>query len=637
MKRLLSFWVLAATAFIAGCGGSGDNTIIGGGNNNTVTGSTSPATITLLASSTQILTDQQGNQAVTLTARVQDTNNIVVENAVVTFSASSGSLQVPTTTTDVNGIVTASLSTTNPANGTITVSASAIGDGGNVITDTLVIAVSGTGLIITGPASLAQGQQGTFTVSLRDGQSSGISGQLISIASALGNTLSAGSLLTDGGGQIQFNVTATQAGVDTLTISGLGLVSTFQFTVSDDSFTITTPLTNAEVSLGVLEPVSILWEKAGVPQVGETINFFSTRGTLSASSAVTNGAGVASVNLSSTNSGPAVITAVNDESTVATASIEFVAVTPDTLVVQADPFTVTTGQTSSISAVVRDPSGNLVKNQVVVFELTDTTGGSLSVASDTTDSQGVARTTYTAGTTSSAQDAVSIRAFVQSAPAVEDTALLTVADEDLFIVIGTGNDIFEPSLSLFANEWSVIASDVDGNPSANKNIQVSVLSEVYYKGTLVLNGAGDAWIRDPAAVACQDEDTLVPGPTARNGILDPGEDFNGSGRIEAGNVSSVVPFPATGDCSNVAGGAAQTNVTTDGAGIARVCVVYPQDHNLWVEVEIEAEASVSGTEFATAQQFLLPGKAEDFTNVNASPPGLVSPFGPDLNCAIPPP
>jgi len=35
--------------------------------------------------------------------------------------------------------------------------------------------------------------------------------------------------------------------------------------------------------------------------------------------------------------------------------------------------------------------------------------------------------------------------------------------------------------------------------------------------------------------------------------------------------------------------------------------------------------------------FLLDGSTADFTSQNTSPPGVVSPFGSDQNCATPPP
>ncbi len=637
MKRLLSFGIIILSAVLAGCGGSG-NTITGqAGGGGTPGANADVASISLLASTTQILTDQNGNQAVNLTALVRDSNNVVVEGAVVSFSSTSGILAVPTPLTDVNGVVTATLTTQAVANGNITVTVSVQNTAGATMTDSVTIQVTGTQLVITGPSSLAQGQIGTFTVSLRDGQGAGIQGQAVNVTSTQGNTISAMNLTTDAGGQAQFDLTATQPGADTVNATALGIVSPITVNVSNDSFTFTAPLQDAEVGLGVAEPVTVLWEKAGVPQAGQTITFSATRGTLSAGSAVTNASGIATVTVTSTNAGPAVITATNPESTTATVGIEFVADTAATLVLQADPFTVTTGQVSTLEAVVRDPAGNLVKNKVIVFELTDVTGGFLSVASDITDSQGRARTSYTAGASPSAQNGVQIHAFVQDTPAVQDTVSMTVASQELFFVIGTGNDIFEPSSSLFANEWAIIVTDVDGNPVPNKAVQVNVVSNFYWKGVMEVDTVNNVWRREVGAVQCTDEDS-VPGPGARNGILDPGEDFNNSGKIEAGNVAAVAPFPASGDCANVAAGTTQTTVTTNAAGFARVCVVYPQDHNLWVDVGIEVKASVvSGTEFSSSQQFLLPAKAADLTNTQGSPPGVVSPFGPDLNCSIPPP
>ena len=50
--------------------------------------------------------------------------------------------------------------------------------------------------------------------------------------------------------------------------------------------------------------------------------------------------------------------------------IEFIATTPHTLIADASPDIIgPDGQTSTISAVVRDVDGNLVKNSVVNFNL----------------------------------------------------------------------------------------------------------------------------------------------------------------------------------------------------------------------------------------------------------------------------
>jgi hypothetical protein len=118
---------------------------------------------------------------------------------------------------------------------------------------------------------------------------------------------------------------------------------------------------------------------------------------------------------------------------------------------------------------------------------------------------------------------------------------------------------------------------------------------------------------------CLDEDIN------RNGVLDVvptvlvDEDTNMNGRIEAGNIALV---SAQG---GIPGQAA--NVITDATGSALVDVLYPQSYHGWVEVEIEAKASVAGTETRRSQTFVLDAKAEDITNTSASPPGVLSPFG----------
>jgi hypothetical protein len=79
------------------------------------------------------------------------------------------------------------------------------------------------------------------------------------------------------------------------------------------------------------------------------------------------------------------------------------------------------------------------------------------------------------------------------------------------------------------------------------------------------------------------------------------------------------------------------NVVTNSQGRARVCVFYPQNYALWVEAAIGAKASVSGSEFSRSTVFVLDVSADDVDDVQVTPPNLVSPFGIDLNCSIPPP
>jgi len=293
---------------------------------------------------------------------------------------------------------------------------------------------------------------------------------------------------------------------------------------------------------------------------------------------------------------------------------------PAVLELQADPFTLATNDQSAITAVVRDASGNLVKNQTVVFSLADVTGGSLSVAQARTNSLGRAQTFYNSSSTTSASNGVEITATVQGSPLVTDTVNLTVAQRELFVSIGTGNSISEPNTAQYSKEWVVQVTDAQGNGVDLVDVSLSVLSVRYWEGNRF--ATADGWGTDAQpALGCQDEDTLTGDPSYdRNGILDPGEDNNGSTRIEAGNIAAVV---AQGGGSTL---------TTDENGFGLVNVFWPQEFAYWLEVTLEASTTVQGTEFAESTTFVLEGLAADFNDPDISPPGVVSPFGTDGSC-----
>jgi len=202
------------------------------------------------------------------------------------------------------------------------------------------------------------------------------------------------------------------------------------------------------------------------------------------------------------------------------------------------------------------------------------------------------------------------------------------------LIIGTGNDIFSPTTASHAQEWNIIATDSVGNAVANTPIQVSLRSVFYYKGRLV-PGATQWVFGVGSPVQCVDEDVN------QNGILEPVEDVNGSGQIEAGLVAVVAPVPSGSPSSNpcgvLVGGGTQIDVSTNSQGIARVCVIWPQNYSWWVDTQMVASLDVSGTVYNQAQLFILSALAEDIANVNRAPPNVVSPFGADLDCTIPPP
>jgi hypothetical protein len=295
------------------------------------------------------------------------------------------------------------------------------------------------------------------------------------------------------------------------------------------------------------------------------------------------------------------------------APLEFVALTPASIDVQPSLFAIGPTQTSTITATVRDAAGNLVKNKLVTFTLDDVTGGTLSVGTANTDSQGRAQTVYTASNTTSANGGVKITATV--AGVAPKTVQITVARREVFISLGTGNEISEPNTAQYRKEFIVQVTDSNGNGVPNVSLSLRALSTRYWKGFWFkpVPATTPPWSQTISAGPCADEDTN------RNGVLDPTEDFNGNGRIEAGNIVTVTP----------------SNAVTDADGFVLVNIYYPQEHAYWLEIDLSANTTVQGTEYVRSSVFTLPGLAADYTSANVSPPGVVSPFGSAGSCNNP--
>jgi Bacterial Ig-like domain (group 1) len=350
---------------------------------------------------------------------------------------------------------------------------------------------------------------------------------------------------------------------------------------------------------------------------GRTVNFFTTRGTLSAPSAMTVN-GNAIVAISSNEAGSAIINANVAGGPSSQVSIEFFATTPNSLVLQAFPTTLginatgSTAQQSIITAIVQDVNGNLVKNQTVSFSLTDITGGNIFPASAVTDSFGRASTVYTSGAVPSAQNGVIITAAVGAVAPKQ--VRLTVAQQGLFVTLGTGNVILTPSNIQYALPYSVLVNDANGNPVANATVELTVLPTRYQKGVYVQNGPPcTGWVRLVSST-CPNEDVN------HNGVLDTlpfNEDTNGNGELDPENVASV-----------------PGHVVTDANGFAFFDVVYAREFT-WVEVDLRARATVAGSEGLSHAVFFLPGANSDFANCTAIPPGVVSPYGMAAMCTDP--
>jgi hypothetical protein len=641
--------VALAALVLTSCGGNSNGSSVATIPSSSPTAGAGVSSVVVLVGSSTIPSDN--STSATVTAYVRDVNNKFLSGIPVAFNVSSGGFTlVPagvggvSGSTDANGTVQATVSTLNdPTNRTITITATA-----GTILGTATVNVVGTVLTVQGPTSLTAGQQGTYTVTLNDSGAHGISGKAVTITAPSNATVSTTTLTTDSQGRGTFKVTGGVGGTGTLTVAALGLSSTASITVAGDSLTFSAPAANSLIALKTATIFTAVWLQNGVPVSGQPVSFATTRGcinpagatcilaagpppTLVSSTATvnTNGAGQASVTVLSDNAGGANVTATLANGTVASQLVQFVATTAATIDVQPSVFTVAPNEQSTISAVVRDAQNNLVANKTVVFNLTDVTGGTLSVASALTDLQGRAQTVYTAGTVASAKDGVSITAAVQGAvPAVSKTVALTVARRQVFISIGTGNSISEPNVAQYKVDYVVQVTDSTGAGVKGVPLSMSVLSQRYFKGVRAAAPGATSWgtcytipqalgaciigVVPSAAVSlgCVDEDFN------RNGVLDAGEDSNASGKIEAGNIALVSP----------------STVTTDDNGFGLVSVYYPQEYAYYLQVTLQAQAQVQGTAFSAGSTFLLAGAATDFNDLTTAPPGPVSPFGKSNVC-----
>ena len=606
-------------------------TITGGGGGGAV------GSVVLLANPPQL--ESSGLIPVNLTAVVRDGNGVLLKDITVLFQADNdGTLQVTRAVTDATGTATAILTSPgNQANRTITVTASA-GDQD----DTVDIPVVGTTITSAGPNNAVIGNVVEITFTLRDSAGVGISGQTLTVTSVpTGNTIVPPNPVTNAAGQATVKVTANVSG--NIVATALGATGTHALNVAVDRFVFTEPDQTADpvdVCLGPptanctpprKTPPQTLTVRltTGTPPTGvagKTVTFETTRGTLSAPSAVTNATGYASVTITSNNAGPAVITAKTTDTSgnpiQTQVQINFVATTPTQMTLQANPATISvnvppsTDQKSTITATVRDAAFNLVKGVTVVFTLTDVTGGSISPASAVTDEFGQASTVYTAGSAASALNGIKVDAVVTGFPAVNQLVTLTVAQRSLFITLGTGNTITEPTPTTYAYPYSVLVTDTAGLPVQNATVTLNIVPvakatglTAYFKGFWVFPLLADAWAQQVTA-GCFNEDLN------QNGILDPGEDFNNNGRLDPGNVVTV---------------SAKT-LTTDASGFAYFDVLYAQEYARWVRAELSARATVAGSEATELTRFILAILADDVADEDVNPPGNPSPFGESNVC-----
>jgi hypothetical protein len=647
LKRFsFTLLLITLTTLVACGGGGGALSIDGGGSSSGGDGTTDPETaivadnITLLASSQQLASS--GAQVILLTAIAKDANNNLLEGVSIDFSSTSGDIgfvldedgnSITSNITGTDGKVVRNLATeTDSNNRTISVSVTS-----NNVSDSLDIQVIGSTISLTGSSVLAVGDASNYTVKVLDSDGNGLGDALVDLSLSGQSTEAGGSVAnitlptetvkTDVNGQAKLTLIGTTEGTNSIIVSAFGASVEEDVSVQADTFLITSfsngintidPLnaTIPDVLLSQTASVSLTWLRSGVPVDG-TVNLTTTRGSL-VSSLETTASGKVTATLTSINAGKAILsfvgTTIDDGKVIELTNqleFEFVADQPDRLIAQAFPVSIGPNeQTSTVSIIVRDPAGNLVKNQAVDFELDDITGGSIFPAFAITDSNGSASTIYTSNSTS-AHEGISIKATVRGASEIFDTANITVADREVFIALGTGNTILNTDETTYNKQYSVFVTDIDSNPVANVDLTVSAIPKVYHKGIwgAVFDAEGNFASWTPfIAATCANEDINT------NGILDDllyEEDTNGNQQLTPGNIVN-----------------AQGTVTTDAQGRGLIDIEYGEVYAGWVDIDLIVSTRVNGTETFASTVFRLKASASDILDEDVTPATFIWPFGP---------
>ncbi|NJO17076.1 MAG: hypothetical protein HC877_15445 [Thioploca sp.] len=631
----------------------------------------------LIADSFQ-LESASPTEGVVITAIVKNAQNNLVEGAQVSFEASSGEIQpikienseAVAGTTDASGRAQARLTTQgSPDNRTITVRATVPTVTGEVLDDTITVEVTGSTTNISGPTAVIAGTEVNLVITVTNSTGKGIANKEVTLVSELSNALVPNTVTTNTLGQGTVKLTATHAGEDTITASTNGADSgTFKLTISDSNFLVeptgSNPLctsiaeyedvnnnrildigedlnNNNLLDLGCRvalqttagQQFKVHWDEGGINQVNEKLLLSITRGQLETNEIRTdliNGEAIFTVKPSG-NAGSAIVTVQSEKPGGPSRqfTLRFVATNPKFIEVQASPPVIgvnpvgTETQQSKILAVVRDVDNNLVAGQQVEFLLTDISSGKITQGSAITDDFGRTSTTYIAGPSTSAANGVAIKAVVTGTD-ITAVVNLTVAKQSVFVTIGSGNEIASENGVRYLVPYTVLVTDSNSTPVSDAEVVLSVYPVQYAKGTTTANT--DGTVTPNLTGWCNNEDInfnglLDPGEDFNgnnqlepaedinfNGLLDPGEDFNGNNQLEPANVVTV---------DNL-------TIKTGTNGYADFNVIYAIHYATWVKVEIEARVAVVGTEAQDNLPFTTICSKPD---VDTGKCPLTSPFG----------
>jgi hypothetical protein len=466
------------------------------------------------------------------------------------------------------------------------------------------------------------------------------------LTSASGTTDASGKLVAKFElGQDRSNRTVTiKATAGELSSSATIQVTGTTLTLTSNASSVSGPSATAKLSARLIDAAS-------EPISGAAIVFSTDQGTLSATTAATDASGTATVEISGITTEANIV--AESGSTVGSVTIRAsgqgqVTLLPEGVVirdfiVQANPAVTgpnqpgNTGNFSSIDVRVFGALGvteNVqVGNAAVRFRIaTSPPYGVLDVDTSInpalSNSTGLATNRFVPGGATSGTDAIVICASVDglAVPATpgldfagnpcqanEKPVRLTVAQQALFVKISTDNQIEKTDGGLtYTKKFTVNVTDAAGRGVPGVVVTPRLLPVYYYKGYYTL---GEEQWSKAANLRCDNEDSNF------NGILD-SQDNNENG--------DAFVWPGQAAAVSVA-----NNGVTDGTGFVILSLKYGQRFGTWATYQIEARASVGGTEGVAQFEYGLDVATPDVKNKEATPGFQTSPYGVGTSCSDP--
>jgi len=466
------------------------------------------------------------------------------------------------------------------------------------------------------------------------------------LTSASGTTDASGKLVAKFElGQDRSNRTVTiKATAGELSSSATIQVTGTTLTLTSNASSVSGPSATAKLSARLIDAAS-------EPISGAAIVFSTDQGTLSATTAATDASGTATVEISGITTEANIV--AESGSTVGSVTIRAsgqgqVTLLPEGVVirdfiVQANPAVTgpnqpgNTGNFSSIDVRVFGALGvteNVqVGNAAVRFRIaTSPPYGVLDVDTSVnpalSNSTGLATNRFVPGGATSGTDAIVICASVDglAVPATpgldfagnpcqanEKPVRLTVAQQALFVKISTDNQIEKTDGGLtYTKKFTVNVTDAAGRGVPGVVVTPRLLPVYYYKGYYTL---GEEQWSKAANLRCDNEDSNF------NGILD-SQDSNENG--------DAFVWPGQAAAVSVA-----NNGVTDGTGFVILSLKYGQRFGTWATYQIEARASVGGTEGVAQFEYGLDVATPDVKNKEATPGFQTSPYGVGTSCSDP--